>query len=190
MSYLLYDPCLFEEVKKETEAAWKSQKLDIKFLCANSPHLESVLNETLRIKNSAGALRVVMEETQVGTKTLQAGNSILIPFRQLHSNRNIWGPSVDDFDPYRFLKHKSLARHPSFRPFGGGGTLCPGRTLAKEQVFGFIAISLHRFIIKLAGSATQQPFPRLNDLAPSLGIGRPMKGMDVMVYLADLQRGP
>ncbi|KAI1203674.1 cytochrome P450 [Nemania serpens] len=189
MSYLLYDPCLFEQVKKETEAAWMSQKLDIKFLCANCPHLESVLNETLRIKNSAGALRVVMEETQIGTKTLLAGNSILIPFRQLHSNRNVWGPSVDDFDPYRFLKQKSLARHPSFRPFGGGGTLCPGRTLAKEQVFGFVAILLHRFIIKVAGPATQQPFPQLNDLAPSLAIGRPMKGMDVMVYLADSQRG-
>lgn len=185
MAYLLYDPCLFEQVKQETEAAWKTQKLDIKYLCANCPHLESVLNETLRIKNSAGALRVATEETQVGTKTLQPGNSILIPFRQLHSNRNVWGPSVDDFDPYRFLRQKSLARHPSFRPFGGGGTLCPGRTLAKEQVFGFIAILLHRFDIRLAGSATQQPFPRLNDLAPSLGIGRPVKGMDVMDYLSD-----
>ncbi|KAI1171189.1 cytochrome P450 [Nemania sp. FL0916] len=185
ISYLLYDSRLFEEVKNETEAAWRSQKLDIKFLCANCPHLESVLNETLRIKNGAGALRVVVEETQVGTKMLQAGNSILIPFRQLHSNRNVWGPSVDDFDPYRFLKQKSLARHPSFRPFGGGGTLCPGRTLAKEQVFGFIAILLHRFSIKLAGSTTQQPFPRLNDLSPSLGIGGPVKGTDVMVHLAE-----
>ncbi|KAI1116626.1 cytochrome P450 [Nemania sp. NC0429] len=195
LSYLLYDPNLFEQVKTETEAAWRSDdgKPDIKSLCANSPHLESVLNETLRIKNSAGALRVVVEETQVGTKTLQAGNAILIPFRQLHSNRNVWGPSVDEFDPYRFLKRRSLARHPSFRPFGGGGTLCPGRTLAKEQVFGFIAILLHRFDVKLAaGPETQQqqqPFPRLNDLAPSLGIGRPVKGMDVMVYLADSQRG-
>jgi cholesterol 7alpha-monooxygenase len=139
----------------------------------------------MRLKNGAGALRVVKEKTVIGDKLLQPGNSILIPFHQLHTNEHVWGPTVGDFDPSRFLEKKSLARHPSFRPFGGGTTYCPGRVIAKEQVFGFIAVLLHRFDIKLAqaeGSVGEKPpFPLLNDSVPSLGINGPLSGMDIIV---------
>ncbi|KAI1327855.1 cytochrome P450 [Xylariaceae sp. FL0255] len=168
MSYLLYDPTLFRL-----------------YLCVNCPQLESMLSEILRIMNGAGALRVVEEKTELGGKVLHLGNIIFIPFRQLHTNEKVWGPTVGEFDPYRFLKKKSLTRHSSYRPFGGGGTPCPGKTLAREQVFGFISTLLHRFDIELAGPATAESFPLLNRLTPSLGVNGPAKGMEVMVQLSD-----
>jgi cholesterol 7alpha-monooxygenase len=215
LAYLLYDESLFLAVKQETEAAWRQpppsvaspssggedqdEQLDVKYLSANSPRLEAIFNETLRLRNGAGAIREVTKTCVSGGKVLQAGNSLMIPFRQLHTNEKVWGPTVNNFDPSRFLDKKSLARHPSFRPFGGGATMCAGKTLAKEEVFGFIAILLRRFDVRLAARAPLDetasrpsrdgspnigripPFPLMNDTVPSLGINGPIDGMDVIV---------
>lgn len=111
-----------------------------------------------------------------------------MPSRQLHTNENVWGENVRDFDPFRFLKRKGLARHSSFRPFGGGGTYCPGRVLAREEVYGFIAILLHRYEMELASDSADEeerpPFPLLNDATPALGITGPMRDMDVIVGIS------
>ena len=131
--------------------------------------------------------RKVLEPTHIGEKVLQPGNSIIIPSRQLHTNEDVWGKNVKEFDAFRFAKKRSLARHSSYRPFGGGVTYCPGRVLAKEEVFGFLAILLHRFQMRLAqpngDKGKQQKFPLLDDSKPALGITGPAKNMDVMVDL-------
>ncbi|KAM4064610.1 cytochrome p450 [Hirsutella rhossiliensis] len=184
LAHLLYDEALLRPVRQETEAAWRAGRLDVKHLCANSTRLHAVFNETLRLRNGAGALRVVTQQTVIGGKVLAQGHSILIPFRQLHTNEAVWGPTVGAFDPSRFLNRKSLARHSSFRPFGGGTTYCPGRILAREEVYGFIAVLLHRFDVALHPDAGEQPFPRFNDTVPSLGVSGPLGGMDVLVDLA------
>ncbi|KAH9907197.1 cytochrome P450 [Xylariomycetidae sp. FL2044] len=134
-------------VSNEYNAVFWSGELENKASCADCPYLDSTYNETPRVHNGAGALRVVTEEKMIGGKRLLPGNNILISFRQLHSNEQVWGQTVDEFRPYRFMQQKSgsLARHPSFRPFGGGGTFCLGRMLAKEEVFGFLATFLRRF---------------------------------------------
>ncbi|KAF2971334.1 hypothetical protein GQX73_g2192 [Xylaria multiplex] len=186
LSYLLYDDDLFRSVKSETEAAWHSGELDIKYLCANSPTLEAVFHEALRLNGGAMVSRVVLEETTIGGKVLTPGDSILIPSRQLHTNECVWGPDVRQFNPKRFLKNKSLARHSSFRPFGGGLTYCPGRVLAKEEVYGFIAILMHRFDIQLAlaHDGSKPPFPILNDTTPALGITGPLRETEIFVDVA------
>lgn len=130
-------------MKQETEAVCKYSTLDIKYLCENSPYLESVLYESLRLHGGAMVSRIVLRKTKIGEKILQPGNIILMPSRQLHTNKNVWGHSALEFNPVKFLKNKSLGRHPSFRPFGGGSTYCPGRVLAKEEVFSFVAILLY-----------------------------------------------
>lgn len=170
-------------VREETEAAWQSGQLDIKYLCANCPNLEAIFHESLRLNGGAMVSRVVLEKTTVGGKTLQPGNSILIPSRQLHTNEKVWGENVREFDAQRFLKQKSLARHSSFRPFGGGLTYCPGRVLAKQEVYGLIAILFHHYDMTIAQSPAP-PFPKLNDTTPALGITGPLKSMDIMVEIS------
>lgn len=174
-------------MKEETEAGWRSGQLDIKYLCANCPRLDAAFNEVLRLNNTAAAVRVATHKTTVGTKVLQAGSTIVMPFQQLHMNENVWGANVSQFDPSRFLRTKSWARHPSFRPFGGGATLCPGQTLARHEVFGFVAIFVKRFRISLARGPDQKkpPFPQLNSMAPSFGLNGPLKGTDVTINIME-----
>lgn len=174
-----------ELAKEETESGWSSGQLNIKHLCSNSPNLDSIFYEVLRLNNTAAAVRVTSQKTILGGKELHPGSTIVIPFRQLHMNESVWGTDVSQFEPSRFLKKKSWARSPSFRPFGGGATLCPGQTLARYEVFGFIAVLLHRFDVSLArnSSGENPPFPRLNSMTPSFGLNGPMKGMDVIVEI-------
>lgn len=158
--------------------------LHTKRLVEQCPVLDAVFNEVLRHKNGAGAMRSVSERIVVGGKELQPGNLAYIPFHQLHTNENVWGANCLDFDHTRFLKRKALARNTSFRPFGGGATYCPGRTLAKIEIFGAVAIILHRFDIRLAVLGKEkQRFPILNIKTPSLGVNGPVRGMDVLVEL-------
>lgn len=186
--HLLYNESLLKVVRNETEAAWELGELDVKHLCANSPNLESVYNEVLRLNNTAAAVRIASKTAMIGGKILPSGSTILLPLRQLHINEDVWGSNVNDFDPTRFLHNKSLTRSPSFRPFGGGATLCPGQTLARQEIFGFIAILLHRFDVRLIQTATasKPPFPRLNSMAPSFGLNGPVQGTDVLVSVAQI----
>ncbi|ETS85983.1 hypothetical protein PFICI_04008 [Pestalotiopsis fici W106-1] len=187
LTHLLYDETLLNLAREETESAWQSGHLDIKYLCANSPNLDSIFNEVLRLNNTAAAVRVASKDTTVGGKHLPAGSTILMPFRQLHMNENVWGTGVSEFQPLRFLNRKSLTRSASFRPFGGGATLCPGQTLARQEIYGFIAALLHRYCVDvtLDSVGNKPPFPRLNSMTPSFGLNGPIKGTDVFVSISE-----
>jgi len=176
-------------VQSETELAWFDSKLDVKYLCANAPNLDAIFSEALRCNGGAMVSRIVMEPITIGGKLLKPGNAIIIPSRQLHMNENVWGHNRQEFDALRFKRQKNLVRHPSFRPFGGGNTYCPGRVLAKEEVFGFIAILLHRFQLSLTEgkgpNGGKQVFPKLDDSSPALGITGPIKSHDVLISAAE-----
>lgn len=185
LAHLLHNPKLLHIVQKETEAAWFDGELDIKYLCAKSPNLDAIFNEALRCNGGAMVSRIVMEPITIGGKLLEAGNAIIIPSRQLHMNEKVWGQNRQEFDAFRFKRQKTLSRHPSYRPFGGGNTYCPGRVLAKEEVFGFLAILFHRFDLQLAKgkgpNGGKQAFPSLDDSTPALGITGPVKSHDVLI---------
>ncbi|KAK3682777.1 cytochrome P450 [Podospora appendiculata] len=208
LAHLVHDEALLALVRQETDAAWRAvdggePELDIKYLCANAPNLGSIFNEVLRLNNTAAAVRVATKRTVLsGGKAVPKGGMLVLPFRPLHTNEMVWGDDARRFKPTRFLdgnmnssKTKdTMARNPSFRPFGGGATYCPGRTLAKHEVFGFTAILLRRFDIRLAqtrGSLNsvsgnvKQPFPQLNSTTPSFGLNGPIKGQDVIVDIVE-----
>ena len=175
-------------MKAESEVVWPNGDLDIKYLCSHSPKLDAIFCEVLRLNGGAMVSRKVLAPTQLGGKCLEAGNSIIIPSRQLHTKTDVLGSDVKDFDAFRFAKKRSLAGHSCFRPFGGGVTYCPGRVLAKEEAFGFVAVFLHRFNIQLAQvdgpENKKQKFPRLDESKPALGITGPVESMDVIVDIS------
>ena len=119
----------------------------------------------------------------------------MVPYRLLHYDQRVWGDNVSAFDPERFLHRKELARGPSFKPFGGGQHLCPGRFLAKQAIFAFVALALSRFDVRLdgdgerddssraggAGGGFKQAFPRPANLKPGLASLGPREGDDVFV---------
>lgn len=185
MAYIVADPSLQSSIQTETGQAFIDGTLHVPHLLKNSPILDSVYNEVLRLVNGAVSARKVIAPTEIGGKWLSKGHSILIPYRQLHFNPDVFGHDADDFNPRRFLHNKGLLHNPNFRPYGGGATYCPGRVLAAQEIYGFVAFLLHRFQVEMAPNERSifPPFPQLDDRVPALGITGPKMGMDVFVTL-------
>ena len=111
------------------------------------------------------------------------------PFRQFHFDPAIYGDDVEKFVPERFMRDEVLVKGKGYRPFGGGTTYCPGRFVAKQEVFCFVATVLQRFDVKLASQGVikggEQAFPRLDRKKPSLGVMDPVKGDDVILRVRE-----
>ncbi|KAL8642537.1 MAG: hypothetical protein Q9226_008500 [Calogaya cf. arnoldii] len=150
-AHIVCDPNLLSCVRSETGKAFHSDgSLDIDKLLMESPQLDAVWYEVLRIYNNAAIARKATEATTIGGKSIHAGQTILGPFRQFHLDPNIFGPQALGFDASRFLEAKSLQHTKGYHPFGGGNTYCPGRFFARSEIYIFIATSLHRLDIELA----------------------------------------
>lgn len=85
---------------------------------------------------------------------MRAGETVLGPFRQFHTDPTIFGPGALGFDPTRFLANKSLHHTKGYYPFGGGNTYCPGRFFARSEIYIFVATALDRLDLEVAPGQT------------------------------------
>ncbi|KAI9701109.1 MAG: hypothetical protein M1836_001778 [Candelina mexicana] len=184
---------LLSSLRTETALAYQDNDINLAYLMGHCPQLDAVYHESLRVVNGALAARKIIAPTPMGTKVLRSGNTILIPLRQLHYDKAIFGGEPEKFEFDRFLNDKNLKNSPSFKPFGGGTAYCPGRFLAKQEMYYFVALFLNRFDVKLATEDSQGPavmkpqkFPKLDVSTPALGVNGPVKGADVYVHLFEV----
>lgn len=183
LAYLLHEPELLEAVKAEIRPGYKSDTLDMSYLLQNCPLLASFYEEMLRVNNDPIGIRLVTQEATIGGKTLKPGRKLLMPYKQLHFDSGVFGDNVNQFDPRRFLNDKNLLRSTSWRPFGGASTHCPGRFLARREVYMFVAIVLFRFDIRMVPAPGEETprFPRVDEAIPAGGLLPPVSGDDVFV---------
>lgn len=184
MAHILYSPTLLEAIREETGPGIVNDAPDIPYLLQHCPRLDSIYHEVLRLQMSNSLMRNVTASTKIGGKLLQGGRNVLMPYRVLHYDPEVWGGNASVFDPDRFLHRKELTRDSSYRPFGGGQHMCPGRFVAKQAIFAFVALSLSRFDMRLEseeGGGCPNRFPRAEDLKPGLATLGPRKGDGVFV---------
>lgn len=187
IAYILHSDTLHLTIKAETAPAFaRKEAVDVQFLTTDCPHLDSLWFEVLRLTNASSAMRTILEPTQIGSKVLKPGYKVMSPFRQLHFDKAVFGNDVDQCDPSRFFRDKALSRHPSYKPFGGGRTMCPGRFVARQEVYVFITLLLHRFDVKLI--AGNKGFPRFELDIPTTGIISPKQEDDVLVLVQEQMR--
>ncbi|KAI1633645.1 putative cytochrome p450 [Biscogniauxia mediterranea] len=171
LANLLHTPSLLDAVRAETAPAFEGDELvDLSYLWADCPQMDNIWHETLRLCSNAASVRRVDRDTVIGGKLMREGNRIMIPYRQLHFDPNVYGADSHRFRPGRFGegdKGAMLTRGPSWRPFGGGKTLCTGRYAAKRATIIFVTTLLRRFDIEMVGNP---PFPEIDLGRPVLGI--------------------
>ncbi|KAJ3571853.1 hypothetical protein NPX13_g5238 [Xylaria arbuscula] len=198
LSYLAFDPSLSAAILAEVEPAAKDGDLDELYLAEKCPQLESLISEVLRLTVATALVRDITAPTEIGGKTLQPGNKVLISYRQLHTDQSTWGTDPLRLGPNRFVDNPKLYSSKSYRPFGGGHTLCPGRFMAKRALGYAIAKVLTTFDMKLNVEMTRRAvggkrnggieslnFPILDASKPSPGASLPLKGQDVYLVLKE-----
>lgn len=131
----------------------KNISIDVlRFNETDTPLLNSIYKETLRLHNTQVSTRRVMTDTIISDHQreylLKAGADVQMPAGILHHATSVWGEDARSFNPRRFLKPASGDLDPlkereqtrSFIPFGGGRNLCPGRNFAFAEIMGMVAI--------------------------------------------------
>lgn len=144
--------------------------------------LTATYHETLRLTSSTITVRDAVNDCAIGNKLLRKGSRILIPYRQMFLDESVFGPNIVSFNPDRFLNNPSLAKDPSFRPFGGGLTYCPGRFLARKEIIAVVAMMIGKFKIELQNPDT--PFPQMDEKKLGLGTMFPAEDADILVKVA------
>jgi hypothetical protein len=132
-------PQLLAEIREELTTAFgnirmdHSQSFDATKIRNECPLFMSVFRETLRVGSENSSTRIVMADTMLADQYFLKKDSVLqIVGGAMHVDERIWGPDAREFNPYRFTNESLKARekiHPAaWRSFGGGATLCPGKS--------------------------------------------------------------
>lgn len=146
----------------------KSSSIDVVSVKTKCPLLLSTLQEVLRFRHIGVSARVVLQDEQLlgGKYHLKKDSVVMIPTPVFHSDPTVWGPTGSTFDHGRFLPDdlrkvgiyngqkptrktglNTSASRGSYRPFGGGHVLCPGRHFATTEILAFAALVILRFDI-------------------------------------------
>lgn len=159
--HILSEPKLLQDLRSEILALVEVRKslgkggltlvrLPISQLQSSCPLLGSTVKETLRMYSTSLSARYTTEDTLLdGQYLLKAGSFVQIPAAVVHKDRQVWGPNASNFDPSRFQSGTGLGNpeipRAAFRPFGGGSTLCPGRSLAMIEILAFLSMFILQF---------------------------------------------
>ena len=149
-------PGLRDSIRAEIDACTETsttpsnktlKTISITTLKEECPLLLSAYQETLRYCAIGTSVRQVVEDTYLSTYLLKKGAMLQMPSRVIHTDASLWGPSVSEFNPRRFLASEKANRpkDTAFRSFGGGKTLCPGRHFATNEVLAVVAVFIARF---------------------------------------------
>lgn len=125
-------------------------------LLSKLPLLNSIFHEVLRVYIDLLIVRQVDADTTIGSHIVRQNEMIMAPSWLSHRNPDHF-TKPDAFDPARFLtddpetgkmKFSTAGLTGKLFPFGGGHYMCPGRTFAKQEVLGAVAVLLLNFDIE------------------------------------------
>ena len=158
------------------------------------PRLNSVYREILRLYAPMITVRWVAADTLLAdTYLVREGNIVQVPGSVLHQDKALWGPDVESFNPDRFLysingsktnpdgdvpENKAHALHPAtFRSFGGGKSMCPGRHFAQAEILSLSAVLLLGFDMTPTNGTSWNPPP--DTKRTPISVMKPLKELKV-----------
>ena len=161
--HIFSDPAVLESVRNELSKGVRQAEdgtctIDLTHVKSSCPILLSTFKETMRLYSTSTATRIAMEDYQLdNTYLFKKGSTIMMPSKVQHTNRDVWGDTVDTFNHERFAPGAKRVNPVAFRGFGGGTTLCPGRHFASTEILMFSALLVLRFDLCPVGGKWTAP---------------------------------
>ncbi|KAI1414859.1 cytochrome P450 [Hypoxylon sp. FL1857] len=198
MSWTLYyafsDPTFLAQLREGIEAVVSQSNVtpeplitsvNIPQVIEAFPFLQSFVREALRVQSHGSSARFVLEDTFVddtdGTTYLLKKNSILtMPSALVHGSEAGWGPDAKEFNASRFIESQTNVKvtASSYRVFGGGNAICPGKQFALNLMMSVLLIMVLRYDIVPVEGRWKKPKPK-NHISTSFL----MPTKDVMVHI-------
>ncbi|KAI1846537.1 hypothetical protein JX266_007434 [Neoarthrinium moseri] len=125
--HVFSDPVVLQDIRYELLQGVREDKdgnymIDLTHVKSSCPLLLSTFKEVMRIHSTSTATRIAMEDHRLdGKYLLKKGSTIMMPSKVQHTNRAVWGHTVDEFNHKRFMREPGVKRvNPvAFRGFGG-----------------------------------------------------------------------
>ncbi|KAF4633341.1 hypothetical protein G7Y89_g4783 [Cudoniella acicularis] len=193
--YIANDPILYQNITNEItpilSASPQLAPIELASRLSECARLVAVYNETIRLTASSVSVRTVVGPANIDNLNLEKGARLVIPYRQMLLDEQFFGADAQSFNHERFFHNPALAKSPSYKPFGGGTTLCPGRILAQREVLLFVALAVGKFKLGLGTGLdkTHRQLPELETKNPCIGIMGPVTGQDVHINVRKPHEG-
>ncbi|KAH7127206.1 cytochrome P450 [Dendryphion nanum] len=181
--HIFSDPAVLAQLREEIldnlteDGTFNSARRTIKLfnLRSKCPILHSTLQETFRVHSSVQSAKTVTQDTSVDGYVFKKGGIVMIPGPVLHKNATIWGEDAENFNHQRFSAAASTPRTkndvtPSsigtstFRPFGSGATMCPGRHFSMNVILSIAAMMILQFDVVPITETWAMPTTKQADL--------------------------
>ncbi|KAK7462855.1 hypothetical protein VKT23_007431 [Stygiomarasmius scandens] len=153
--------------------------LSLEALEAETPVLDAIIKETLRVAQPHTAMRKNLgPETYIDGKLIPSGAYVVYPFSDVHLNPDLY-PDPWKFDPSRnFEKETGYG----YVGWGGGKTICLGQRLAKVEmklIAAMFLMGFNHWVVDRDGKiADSPPTPNWNDIL----LCRPPQGSFSLQY--------
>ncbi|XP_038614056.1 steroid 17-alpha-hydroxylase/17,20 lyase [Tachyglossus aculeatus] len=149
IAYLLHYPQVKKKIQEEIDRKIGFSRTPVLSDRNQLIYLEASIREILRIRPVAPLLipHLATRDSSIGEYTIHKGTRIIINLWSLHHDEVEW-PNPDRFEPDRFLDEKGeqlISPSSSYLPFGTGPRVCLGESLARMELFLFLAWILQRF---------------------------------------------
>ncbi|MEW8545250.1 MAG: cytochrome P450 [Candidatus Thiodiazotropha sp.] len=154
--YLLQDPMLEAKLHFEIDDVIGKTRAPSLEDRSKMPYLEATIMEALRLANVAplAVPHSVADDVIFKGYLIPKDTTIIANLNSIMMDPNIW-IEPGKFNPERFLTPdgKTLKIPEEFIPFSLGPRSCVGETLAKMEMFLFVASLLQRFKLEYVGSS-------------------------------------
>lgn len=132
------------------------------------PILYSLIQETLRYRARGTGPRFVMEDVTISDQQnqyhLEEGSVVMLAHHAMHTNRDAWGDTADEFIAERFLPGNKIPTN-AFRGFGGGANMCPGKSFALAEIAALLSVLATRFDLYPVDGRWEDPGQDLSNMA-------------------------
>ncbi|XP_045294701.1 steroid 17-alpha-hydroxylase/17,20 lyase [Leopardus geoffroyi] len=153
VAFLLHHPQLYKKLQEEIDQNIGFSRTPTMSDRNQLILLEATIREVLRIRPVAPTLiphKAIMDSS-IGEFAVDKGTNVIINLWALHHNEKEWY-RPDQFMPERFLdptRSQLISPSLSYLPFGAGPRSCLGESLARQEVFLFMAWLLQRFDLEV-----------------------------------------
>ncbi|CAF1339697.1 unnamed protein product [Didymodactylos carnosus] len=184
--YLRRYPNIYEIILREIESASSEAKEDD--LIYSMPHLDGVMEETMRLTANALIVRECMQDMKLmivnaGYEISLAENDILILFPFASQIDEEYFPRPHEFVHDRFVigspNQASAAARRIHAPFGEGKFVCPGRLLGKNVIKWTIVAMIKQFDIDFFDDCETIKKPTMLKSRQGFGIPPPQKDIRI-----------
>ncbi|KAM9700006.1 LOW QUALITY PROTEIN: cytochrome P450 17A2 [Menidia menidia] len=151
LAYLLHHPEVQWRAQRELDSVVGGGRPVCGADRGRLPFVDAVISEAMRIRPVSPVLipHTAMVDTSIGGHAVRRGTRVLVNMWSIHHDPQNWD-RPDLFHPDRFLDDRGQrVTPPCFLPFGAGPRVCVGESLARLELFLFLASLLQRMSFRL-----------------------------------------